>query len=133
MGVESLCLEGDNFSKHQILLKWKFCQSEDLIEKWKPWPSILLPIPHKNREGTVQRVLVPRRTCAWCNSLRCRQRAGSLAGIEGMRSEQPTELRAPGVSPVECWAMTESEGVLEAANQQIPKSNKVLAVIKRGR
>lgn len=33
---------------------------------------------------------------------------------------------APAVSPVEHWAVTASEAVLEAANQQIQKSNKVL-------
>ena len=105
MGIESLCLEGDSFSKHQILLKWKFCQSEGLIEKWKPWPSILLPIPLKNREGAVQRVLDPQRTCAWCKSAFAAVRGPDpWLGPRGMRSVQPTELTAPQVSPAGHWA-----------------------------
>lgn len=48
-----------------------------------------------------------------------------------MRSAQPAQLTAPAVSPVEHWAVTAPEAVLEAANQQIRKSNKVLAVTER--
>lgn len=49
-----------------------------------------------------------------------------------MRSVQHGELTAPGVSAAEHWAMTVTEGGLKAVNQQIQKSNKVLAVIERG-
>lgn len=71
---------------------------------------------------------------AWCKSAFAALRGPDpWLGPRGVRSVQAAELTAPGASPAEQWATTASEGVLEAANQQIQKSNKALAVIKRGR